>query len=396
MLTVPTSTLENFRTQILNPNIPFSGQQQEANIQKINKTIVLALPSDTTGCGFIACTQPLTYLNSQFGKSGNFNLMVSPTLVFQHDILMQTRTLFIQRAMNPALINHYKEYKNLQSKFGYKMVYTIDDWVFKAPNGETIPDYNFGKPGITDAVREACIEVMKLCDLITSPSKYLLEYITNELKINVPTKYIPNSVAQYFFGSKRKKPIAEKIQKPKFLYSGSPCHWHDGLKLYGDWEGAWFEWLIKAIKDDKITYTAMGGCPWFLNEVRNKIKVVEWKNSFEFHKPILDYKPDFMVGPLVTNYFNASKSDIKYIEACAVGALFIGDTFSDSQLKSPYEDCVVKIPNKKTVKDIEHLVEFYSYPENYNKAVKSQYDMMIRDGRYLESDKNIQNWTSIV
>ena len=396
MITVPTSTLENFRMQILNPNIAFSGQQQDLKISKIVKTIVIAIPSDSTGCGFIACTQPLTYLNSVFGKSGTFNMLITPSLILQHDILMKARTLFIQRAMDPNVVPYYKEYKNLQSKFGYKMVYTIDDWVFKAENGETIPTYNFGNVGITDAVREACIEIMKLCDLITSPSKYLLDYITNTLKVNVPTKYVPNTIAQYFFGSKRKKPITEKIQKPKILYSGSPCHWHDGLKLYGDWEGAWYEWLNKAIRDNKISYTAMGGCPWFLQDVKNKIKVVDWKNSFEFHKPIIDVRPDFMIGPLVTNYFNASKSDIKYIEACAAGSLFIGDVFSDSTLKSPYEDCIVKLPNKKTVKDIEDCIEFYSYPENYNKVIKAQYDMLIRDGRYLESDINVKTWTDIL
>ena len=393
---LPTSNIEGFKKQLANPNTQIRVDNQESQIAKIQKNLVIASPSDSTGCGNIRTVFPMTYLNALYGKTNKFSMLITPMPIYQSDILMRTRTIYIQRWFDRMYIDRMRQYKEMQSKFGYKIIYEIDDFIWYGDReGEIIPSYNFGSEGISKQVGIDTIEIMNMADLITVSSEFIGKYIKETHNVKPPTYFLPNVVNQFFWGSSRKRPIKEKIARPKVLYSGSQCHYHSGKKMLGDFEGLWYDWLIKAIKDNKIEFCVMGGCPWFLEEVKNKIKIVEWVNSFSYHQPIKDFKPDIMIGPLVENYFNASKSDIKYIEACAAGAAFIGSVFTKG-LPSPYDKAFLKVPQSGTAQDIQNLVDYVCQPNNYNDVLKMQYDMLQIDGRYMESEKNIQHWISVL
>lgn len=396
MTSLPTSDLEGFKKQLKNPNQPVETKKQEAKIMKVQKNLVIACPSDTTGCGNIRTVFPMTYLNSIYGRSGKFSMLISPYPIYQNDILMRTRTLYLQRWFDKSYIDRMRQYKDQQSKYGYKIIYEIDDFIWYGDReGELIPSYNFGSEGISKQVGLDTIEIMNMADLITVSAEFLGKYVKETHGVKPPTYFLPNVVNQYFWGSARKRPIKDKIVRPKVLYSGSQCHYHSGKKMLGDFEGMWYEWLIKSIKENKIDFCVMGGCPWFLEEVRDKIKIIEWVNSFSYHQPIKDFRPDIMIGPLVENYFNASKSDIKYIESCAAGAAFIGSVFSKG-LPSPYDKVFLKVPTNGTSQDIQNMVDYVCQPDNYNMVLKNQYDMLHIEGRWMESEKNIQHWTNIL
>ena len=393
---LPTSNIEGFKKQLASPNTQIKVDSQESQIAKIQKNLVIASPSDSTGCGNIRTVFPMTYLNALYGKTNRFSMLVTPMPIYQHEILMRTRTIYIQRWFDKSYIDRMKQYKDIQSKYGYKLIYEIDDFIWYGDReGELIPSYNFGSEGISKQVGADTVEIMNMADLITVSSEFIGQYIKETQKVKPPTYFLPNVVNQFFWGSARKRPIKEKIVRPKVLYSGSQCHYHSGKKMLGDFEGLWYDWLIKSIKDNKIEFCVMGGCPWFLEEVKNKIKIVEWVNSFSYHQPIKDFKPDIMIGPLVENYFNASKSDIKYIEACAAGAAFIGSVFTKG-LPSPYDKAFLKVPATGTAQDIQNLVDYVCEPDTYNKVLKMQYDMLQIEGRWMESEQNIQHWINVL
>lgn len=398
MSKLPTSNLEQFKEHLRNPNTAFVIEDQEhvGEISKVQKNLVISYVSDSTGCGHIRNIFPMTYINSVFGKSGRFNIIISPTMILQQDILMKTRSIFFQRTMAPGHIDAVKQYKQLQSKYGYKMIYDIDDFIWKGPDeGECIPAYNFGGYTIGDEVRKSSIDIMDMMDIVCASTDFLGDYIRTHGVNRAKVITVPNAISQYFWGNQRKKQIKQKIEKPKVIYSGSPTHYYNEKRLAGDWENAWLEWVLKNVKDNKIEFLCMGGLPFFFEEIKHKIKIVQWVNSYQYHLPIRNFKPDFGIAPLVPNYFNYSKSDIKHIEYCAVGALSIGTSFRNGK-PSPYDNNFLKVYEDCTVKDIDDLFWAHTEPELYNDILKKQYNMLYDDGRYMESEKYLNRLTDIL
>ena len=434
------SNFEEFKKQLDNSIINEQIQQQK--FVKIQKNLVLFYKSDDSGCGHVRSILPAMYLNAVFGKSGQLRPVVLPFFVFQPEILVYTRSIFFQRTMNPAQLPLVQKYKELQSQFQYKMVYDIDDFIFKGDDpGEDVPDYNFGKKTISDEVRKTAIEIMNLMDVVCVSTEFLGDYIKNKCGVKTPIKVVPNSVPMYFYGPKQRAPITEKIKVPKVIWTGSPTHYMDsnyvekngqkitvfpvysedrktipyyrderGIEKYnpsdvkknqqkGDLDNAWCEWIIKSVKDKKIKFLMMGTnhIPFFFKELEGNenFKIIGWLNTFQYNMPILDYQPDIGIAPLVSNFFNRSKSDIKSIEYMAAGCLSIGTVFSDGT-PSPYDNNFVKAPDNITVEEIDELIDKYTEPDIYNDIIRKQYQYLHENGRYLESAKFVNYLGSIL
>lgn len=366
---------------------------------KVHKNIVLCFISDATGCGFIRCFQPFSYLNFVFGKSQTLMPIISCAFIHDENVLIKTRTIYFQRQMAPEHLNMIKEYKNKQSTFKYKMIWEMDDhiwWEDKEKTINGVPPYNFGASGITKEVKLSSIEIMNMMDQLIVSTQFLADYISKELGVKVPIKVVPNHVAKYFWKDTTKKAITSKIEKPKVIYTGSPTHYSNEKKLYGDWENsAWREFVVKNVKDNKISFTCFGGLPWFFDEIKDKIKVIGWLNSFQYHLGVMGEKADFGLMPLVPNNFNRGKSNLKYLEYCASGVLGIGTSFVDKTV-SPYDCMDVKLMNNCTLSQIEELFETYRDPKNYNRAIENQYKFLDDNGHWLESKKWIDNFMSVL
>jgi len=395
---IPTSNIDVFRQHLLNPNKPFELTTQEGQLMKVTKNLVLSYVSDSTGCGHIRNIFPMTYMNSIFGKTGRFNIVISPQMIFQHDILMKTRAVFFQRTMNPGHKGAVQAYKDNQKKYGYKMIYDIDDFIWNGPDeGEHIPPYNFGGKTIGDDVRQSSLEIMNMMDTVCVSTKFLGDYIKDHGVDKPEIRVIHNSVPQYFWGPLRKRPIKNRIEKPRVIYTGSPTHYSNQDRLKGDWENAWCEWVIQNVKDNKIEFCCMGGLPFFFQGLEKKpnFHLVNWVNSYQYHLPIKKFRADFGVAPLVPNYFNYSKSCIKYQEYCALGILGIGTTFTNGK-PSPYEVCQVKVPDTITVDGINDVFNKYCDPQEYNKVIKAQYHQIDTSGWWMESNEYVKMLASVL
>jgi hypothetical protein len=399
-----TSNLDEFQKQLQAATIATppttASEELPPGVVKVKKNLVLSFLSDSSGCGHIRNIFWMTYLNSVFGKSGRMSMLLAPSFVYQNDILSRTRSIFFQRQMTPDHLTVIKQYKENQPKFKYKMIWEMDDHIhgFNENQGGTtdegVPSYNFGSKGITKEIKTASVEIMKLMDLVTVSTPFLKNYYEKELGIKTKIQVIPNCVPQYFWGHERKSDITEVIKKPKVIYTGSPTHYHNGEKRLGDWDNAWKDWVIKSVNNDEIDFTVFGGLPWFMDEIKDKIKVHGWVNSYQYPNLVKSEKADFGIMPLVRNQFNSAKSDLKFLEHSADGVLAIGSTFTDGS-SSPYDHNFLTMPEDCTVEDIDSMIKKYSEPKNFNRIRRLQYEKMENEGRYLESRQYIERLVNI-
>lgn len=383
---------------------PKNAPQPQQNQQqvKIQKNVVLAFISDGSGCGFIRCFQPFSYLNFVFAKSMTLLPIISSCFIHDHDILMRARTVYFQRQMSPDHLRSCLWYKQHQQMFKYKMVWEVDDhiwWEDSERKIHGVPPYNFGATGITEEVKYSSIEIMKMMDELIVSTQPLADYIKNELKIEVPITVIKNHVAKYFWKDGNSRKITEKITKPKFLMTSSPTHFHQEKKLMGDFENsAWVEYIIKNVKENKIDFTIIGGLPFFFDEIKNRIKVIPWLNSFNYHLAILGERAHFGIMPLVPNNFNVGKSNIKFLEFSAAKILAFGTYFKEGYkgYQGPYHDMPVKLDWKSSLEEIEKTVNFYRQPENYNKIIDEQSKYLDVNGHWLESKTWVDSFLKVI
>lgn len=436
-----TSNFEDFKKQVDENSSKLNFEDSQNKIIKIRKNLILSFISDSAGCGHIRNILPMTYLNSVFGKTRQLHPVALPFFIFEPDILLRTRSLFFQRVMSQKQLPIILKYKELQDKYKFKMIYDLDDFIFKGKNiGECIPEYNFGSKTFSEEMIENVIKIMNLMDVVCVSTDFLKKYLKEKIGIKTEIKVVPNSIPHYFYGPKKKQPIKEKIKIPKVIWTGSPTHYMDsnyiekngqkitvfpvytpdmkiayykdkkGTEKYnifdvkndhqkGDWDNAWCEWVIKSVKDKKIKFLMMGTpkIPFFFKELTGNeyFKIIGWQNTFQYNMPILDYSADIGIAPLVPNYFNYSKSDIKMIEYYASGSVAVGTIFSNG-MPSPYDNCFNKLSDTCSVEDIEEWINIITEPEIYNKTIEKQYNYLIENNRYLESPGYINNLCKIL
>lgn len=363
-------------------------QEKKPEFVQIRKNIILANVSDATGCGHIRCIIPFTYVNSVFGKDMTVSPMISPIFVKQPDILLRTRSILFQRQMSPEHINTVRQYKELQKQFKFKIVYDFDDLLWgknEFQGGDKfhgIPSYNFASDRVSDEMKNAALEIMKMADIITTSTHYLKDYVT-PLVNGVPVEFLQNTVPVYLWGRKERPAETADIKKPKVVFNESPTHYSNEKKMRGDLDNAWCDWFIKAVKQDEIELHVMGGLPYFFEEIRHKVKIYEWLSALQYPYVMKMIAPHFVISPLVPNEFNSSKSDIKMIEAQATGAIPIGTVFNDRP--SPYDNNIVKAPVDIDVAGIDELIKKYCERDLFNATVLRGYRELEVNNRYTES-----------
>lgn len=365
---------------------------------KVKKNIMLGFKSDETGCGHIRTIFPFNYLNAVFGKEGIINPIISPNFINQQDILIKTRSILFQRQMSPEHLEVVKEYKRMQKVLKYKLIYDIDDllWGKNETNGgdkfHGIPSYSFSANRVTDEMRDSSIEIMKNVDLVTVSTQYLKDYISK--LIDTPIEVLKNTVPMYLYGHRESIIKTDDIKKPVVLYNGAPGHYSNEQKRKGDWENSWYDWVLKSVKNDEIELKVMGGLPYFLEDVKDKIESFGWVNSFQYARLMRMLKPDFVISPLIQNEFNSAKSDIKMVESYAIGAIHIGSTFSNGDV-SPYDNNVISVPDNCDVNFIDNVFKECIIKDRFNTIVEKQYQVLEQTGRYTESPAFVNQLATI-
>jgi hypothetical protein len=318
--------------------------------------------ADYGGCGYWRMIWPEFCLNS-YNKSVIYGLTC---MVLDLRFYQGLSAIRMQRQATPTQNMFIKELKRAQPQLGYRMIYEVDDIVFK----EDIPDYNRCKDAFVDqSIVDSILEIMGLMDEITVTCQYMKDYYINKTgnkKITVIPNYAPKFWLDRFYDKKRVEELYDRHKKrPRILYAGSGTHIdvtnRTGMK---DDFAHVIDEIIKARKKFKFVWK---GCyPLALKPFidNGEMEYIEWSPLMDLPKSVYDANCNATFAPLVDNVFNKSKSNIKMIES---GAFGMPGAYQDL---CTYQDADLKFKDgKDLISQLEYMTsDFDRYMDLSGKA----------------------------
>ena len=277
----------------------------------------VSFAADHQGCGFWRMHWPEAVINGQqLGIINNNNFMI-----LQENFYQGIKSVRIQRQVTPSQLQFVKALKALSDKNNkFKIYYDIDDVIFP----EDIPVYNKAREAFLDPViSNTAIEIMRLCDGITTPTAYMSKYYEDRTGVKgiVLPNYMPKFWIDRFY---KKSKISENYEinkrRPRVGYIGSPTHFNVGnIAGVKDDFGDICNVIIKTVKNFK--WVIMGGCPSELAHLvrSGDIEYVPWSRIWDYPTTYNNLNLNIAIAPLQDNKFNLAKAPIKYLEAGALG-----------------------------------------------------------------------------
>ena len=273
--------------------------------------------ADYSGCGHWRMIWPELLLNC-YGKA---NIQGGTVMIGDKNFYRDIKTIRIQRQATSSQLQYIKWLKTIQPEMKFKIIYEIDDLIFV----EDIPHYNKFRFAFEDAsIRKTSMEIMQLCDEITVTNKFMKDYYiekTGNKNVTVIPNFIPRFwMDRYYDFDKIKNNFQKHKKKPRIVYCGSGAHF-DIENNIGQKDD--FFHINDAIRKtvDKFQWVFAGGFPLTLRDLvkSGKIEFHEWTNLVEYPAFINTLDATLFYAPLEDSNFNKAKSDLKFIEACALG-----------------------------------------------------------------------------
>jgi len=312
---IPNSSMPHFSYAALkpikSPNIPALEMPETGLPRAINYY------ADYGGCGYWRMIWPEIVLN-MYNKACISGLT---QMILDVRFYNGIKTIKFQRQATPIQKDFIKELEKVKNNFGYRLLYEVDDIVFK----NDIPDYNRCKDAFVDeTIVNSILEIMGMMDEITVCSKFMKEYYINKTG-NKNITYIPNYPPKFwldrFYDKNRMEKLYDQNKKrPRILYSGSGTH-VDILNRTGmnDDFGHVVQSIIKARKKFKFVWK---GCyplsvkPYIDN---GEMEYIDWSALPDYPKGLYDANCNAAFASLIDNIFNKSKSNIKMRESGGIG-----------------------------------------------------------------------------
>jgi len=376
------------------------------------KNVAIIYCRDTSGCSHVRLRYNSEYIN---GHEMGIIPVLMPYYTFEPQYLAHAKSIVFQRPVNKIDVELLTRYKELQPKFGYKLVGEFDDLIFLTGDADekndAVPPYNPSHDAIHKNIKEMeeiMHKTLPLLDLIVVSTPYLKKVIERVFNVS-NVMVIKNVVPRYLWNFERKKNITEDIVKPRVIYSGSPTHYRQPIpKLQpgqnpnfpnghpgqpgdrGDWDTSLCDWVIKNVKEDKIDFYVMGALPFFWEEIKDKIQFIPWSDSHTFPRKFMEVHADFSIASIVDNPFNRAKSSLRFTEACACGCVFMGNIFTandDSPYREIHPEC--KFTEKSSIQEIDDIFWKLCKKDKYNEILNWQYNFINSSGCWLESSQHI-------
>lgn len=374
-----------------------------------NKDLILMYLGDNSGCSHVRCRFFADYINA---SNLGFKVAILPVYTFDPRILSRTKAIIWQKCVGYASLNELRRYKGIQSKFGFKLIYEIDDLFFNPTEEEEgmseLPKYNiaflrrFKNKESVEEIEKTIKDIIPMFDTIMTSTDYLGNVIKKRFHHpNVVT--VKNTVPRFLWSCPKKEPRSKDIEIPTILYSGASGHYLNPSKEEeigdrGDWDNNLGEWIIKNVRDDKIRLTMMGDFPYFLKDLSYKINFIGWANSYNYPRRAWNTGADFQIAPLVENDFNYCKSALRFYESSISGMGFLGSTFGNPYKIGPYDEIYpkCKIDRSMELEEIDEVMDYLKHAENYNAMIEWQYNYLEQNGHILESEMATNKFLSVV
>jgi hypothetical protein len=333
--------------------------------------------ADHSGCGLWRMSWPAHLLNYH-----NKTMVTESTvMITDPNWYFNVKAIRLQRQATNDQKKFVAHLKQMQDKIGFKLIYEIDDVVFR----EDIPDYNkFKTAFLSDDIRNNTTDIINMCDEVTVTCDFMKELYmerTGKKEITVLPNFPPRFWMGNFFDERRVSHNYDKHKKrPRILYAGSGAHF-DVENRVGQRDD--FEHVNKAIIDTRHKYrwVFLGAYPPLLHPYiqKGEIEFHPWQRLYEYPKKIYDLEIQMSVAPLQDNNFNKAKSDLKYIEACCYGIPVA------CQDLVTYKDAEIKFKTgEEMLKCIEE--ELGRVGRYKNQAIQRR---KVAESRFLELDKNL-------
>ena len=338
--------------------------------------------ADFSGCGHWRMIWPEQMLNA-YQKA---IVHGSTVMVTDPKYYTNVKCVRIQRQATPTQRKFIKFLTDLGKKMDFKVVYEIDDIVFY----EDIPKYNkFRGAFVDDEIRNATIDMMGMCDEITVTCDFMKQYYmekTGNKNITVIPNYPPRAWLDQFDELTVEKNYSKRKKKPRVLYAGSGAHFDvDNNVNQQDDFGHVCDTVIKTM--NKYQWIFIGAFPRRLTQYvkQGKIEFHNWTYLMDYPRLVQKVKPNVMVAPLADNNFNRAKSDLKFIEGCALGAPAI------CQDLCTYENAYFKFTTgDEMVDQIDHVMSDKTF---YMKQVRKGRQYI--EGRWLENPQNLDKYKEL-
>lgn len=300
--------------------------------------------------------------------------------------IINSRRLFAGFATDAYFVQRCAEKKifDILAKTNATRIIDFDDMLFKL-YGEELPDFNFVKSKIDlNATTEALQNGLQYIDKVTVSTDYLKKAFIDNFNYD-RVEVIPNLLPRWIFHFDRKPYREHSFTHPTILFAGSTTHFGD--KGLGDFTTGLVDYLHNEI--DNINLIFIGKLPHFLEDVKDKVTVLPYVDVLQYPEYINSIGADFIIAPLKECVFNKCKSNLKYLEACAIGSVLIGSVFEDS----PYSmiDKDAQIQKTMTSKHIKKLVDNLCDKDVYNRILDKQYTYI--NSMWLEN--NIEKYANL-
>jgi hypothetical protein len=301
--------------------------------------------ADYGGCSFYRCMAPNTYLNL-YQKGVILELT---TMVLDPNFYRGLKSVKIQRQATPIQKEFVKLLKNVSQKEKFRLIYEIDDIVFR----EDIPDFNRNKEAfVPDEIRNSILEIFSMMDEITVTCDFMRDYFIEKTG-NKNVTVIPNYLTKWWFDryynlGNLVKQFEKNKKKPVITIFASGTHVDVTNRTnQNDDFTTVVQHIIKTRKDFKWQFYGCYPLPLKPFIDSGEIKFHPWTPLPEFPTAMANSGTQLTFAALQDNNFNRAKSNIKLIESGAIGYPCICPdmvTYKDALLKyttgDEFIDCI--------------------------------------------------------
>lgn len=255
---------------------------------------------------------------------------------------------------------------DFKSRYKSRLVIDYDDLLW-AKEG-SLQKYNLFLDKTDLAENYKCMKkyLSDVADVVTVSTAALADSLSEFVgrdRIRVLPNYL--SIRDWSFD-----PAVSRPTEPVLFYAGSASHYSNDKKMYGDFTPALANWIRK----HKSVF--MGDTPpWFMEGAREP-----WV-GLDIYPKVL-YRNTrcalFTLAPLSDNVFNRCKSDLKYLESCAVGRVCLCADFEGSPYSGAHP--LQKIRPDMGMKELEEVE--HRCIEHYGEILQFQYEYL--SGRWTD------------
>ena len=273
--------------------------------------------ADYGGCGYYRCMAPNLLLNL-YQKSV---IMESTCMVLDPRFYQSVETVKLQRQATPQQLQFIKVLKQISQQKPLKLMYEIDDVVF----AEDIPMYNRNRDAFTSPeIQNSIKEILSMMDEITVTCDYFKDLII-EKSGNKNVSVVPNYLMKWWFDryynlADLVKKYDKNKKKPVVAIFASGTHVDVANRVnQQDDFAAVVQHIIKTRTD--FQWNFYGSYPLALKPFIDKgdIKFFPWVQLPDFAETMANSGAQITFAALQDNNFNRCKSNIKLIEAGAIG-----------------------------------------------------------------------------